>query len=344
MFRSGRGLRLLALVVLLFILYVATKQYLFECFLRRRYITFDDFPRAYSRALQTSTADGTPLNYDYNTFPPAANASTLIPPTIHFIWFRDLYAHQLERPDHPSHIPHEGSDAPRLCIEHNPSFTVNVWNATAARQLLEDHYSWFLPTYDNYHYPIQRVDAFKYFVMYHYGGVYMDMDIACRRPLTPLLQTPGWFPKAEPFGVNNDLFAARQGHGLMQMMIERLESRNWNLIFPYVTIFWSTGPQFASDMVRRWYNKGWAKRYNAGESKQDSDADAFYVLPPDFYSEKYTFFGHSPGGTWHGDDVAVVLWLVDRPWVLLLLAAATTIPFMVVALRMRRLRRETFKV
>lgn len=98
----------------------------------------------------------------------------------------------------------------------------------------------------------------------------MDMDISCRRPLEPLLQMPGWFPKAEPFGINNDLFAARKGHGLMKMMTERLQSRDWNLLFPYLTIFWSTGPQFASDMVRRWYSRGWAKGYEVGASKQDS--------------------------------------------------------------------------
>lgn len=270
MFRSGRTLKLMALVVLFYIIYLTTNQYLFEKFLRRRYLTFEDFPKTYTHALQTSITNNSPLEFDHSLFPSTANSSSSIPPTIHFIWFKDLYATQLDRPDHPSHIPHEGSHAPQLCAEHNPSFTINVWNASAARQLLADYYSWFLPTYDGYKYPIQRVDAFKYFVMYHHGGVYMDLDIACRRPLEPLLQVPAWFPKAEPFGVNNDLFAARKGHGIMRMMIERLEARNWNLIFPYVTIFWSTGPQFVSDMVRRWYRKGFAKGYVQGQSKHDS--------------------------------------------------------------------------
>jgi len=47
------------------------------------------------------------------------------------------------------------------------------------------------------------------------------------------------------------------------------------------------------------------------------DLASFRILPQIFYSEEYTFFGHSPGGTWHGGDVAMVLWLVDRPWILL---------------------------
>lgn len=37
-------------------------------------------------------------------------------------------------------------------------------------------YPWFLDTYDGYPNPVQRVDALKYFLMLHYGGVYIDMD------------------------------------------------------------------------------------------------------------------------------------------------------------------------
>ena len=60
------------------------------------------------------------------------------------------------------------------------------------------------------------------------------------------------------------------------------------------------------------------------------------ILPLEFYSEEYTFFGHSPGGTWHGDDVAVVLWLVDRPWVLILVVITMLSASIVVARRRRR--------
>lgn len=45
----------------------------------------------------------------------------------------------------------------------------------------------------------------------------------------------------------------------------------------------------------------------------------FFVLPQIFYSEEYSFFGHRPRGTWHGQDVVIVLWLVERPWIFLLL-------------------------
>jgi len=54
----------------------------------------------------------------------------------------------------------------------------------------------------------------------------------------------------------------------------------------------------------------------------ETDSNCFAVLPRIFYSEEFTFFGHKPGGTWHGGDVAVVLWFVEHPWALASLAAA----------------------
>jgi hypothetical protein len=33
------------------------------------------------------------------------------------------------------------------------------------------------------------------------------------------------------------------------------------------------------------------------------------ILPEIFYTGEYTFFGHRPRGSWHGDDVAVVIWI-----------------------------------
>ncbi|KAJ4399440.1 hypothetical protein N0V91_009449 [Didymella pomorum] len=233
-----------AFVASLVTFYLFRSQHTFQGALKGLNITFDDFPIAYNAALNASRTEGEPLvDFDYNsTFP-----SPLIPRTIHFIHFADLY----RRHDGTPSLPETArSHAPELCLKFNPSFEIRIWNETEAHTLIETEYPWFIPTYDTYKHPIQRVDALKYFVLYHFGGVYMDLDIACRRPLEPLLQFPAWFPEASPLGVNNDLMA---------------------------------------------------------------NTASFRILPQIFYSEEYTFFGHSPGGTWHGRDVAIVLWLVERP-------------------------------
>ena len=346
-------------LVLMCGIYMVTSQVVFENHLKSSYITFDDFPANYSRALIASRAQDTPLEYDFD-------ASTLaelqvddnIPPTIHFIWWKDLY----ETHRDGSEIPSLGSNTPDVCRKHNLAFTVNVWNETASRALMEEHYAWFLPVFDGYKYPIQRVDAFKYFVLYHYGGVYMDMDIGCRRSLIPLLRFPAWFPKASPLGVNNDLMASRKGHPVMEMMTQSLGPYSWNLIFPYLTIFWTTGPQFTSNVLKKWVGEQSGggsveeEKGNAAAGAWDhvrtkiqraadasplspADPDAVFILPDMFYSEKYSFFGHRPGGTWYGQDVAVVLWLLGHPWILALVAGSVLLAPFVIWWRKKMFRR-----
>lgn len=299
-------------LVLVILLWTVTSQSSFERSLNSLFISFDDFTPSYIEAITKAGKDG----FDYEFPPLRTDHSHTIPPIIHFIWYQDLYE------THPevTSIPHDGSQAPRFCTEKNPGFTVNIWNETAARALLEKDYSWFLPTYDGYRHPIQRIDAAKYFILWHYGGIYMDLDVACRKSLVPLIEFPAWFPRASPLGVNNDVMASRAGHPLMWKMVDSLRARDKNLLFPWVTIFWTTGPKFTSDMLQGYLeehgvhgNRGASK--DGGPVARESDPNSVLVLPREFYSEEFTFFGHSPGGMWHGKDVAVILWLVDRPWI-----------------------------
>lgn len=223
------------------------QQYIFENTLNTLLITFSSFTPSYSTALKSSTARHETLYYDF-----AHNLSDTnpihIPPIIHYIWYHDLY------PPRPNslHTPSSGSDTPALCRKYNPNFTINIWNASAGRALVESAYPHILSLYDSYAHPIQRVDALKYILLHHYGGIYLDLDVSCRRALDALLEFPAWFPRASPLGVNNDVMAARTGHPLLQRMIGRLEGRHWNLGSPWLTIFWSTGPRFVSDVLLEW--------------------------------------------------------------------------------------------
>ncbi|KAH6639841.1 nucleotide-diphospho-sugar transferase [Boeremia exigua] len=307
--------------------YYIRRQYAFQRIIPSLYVSFSDFPETYTALLNESRTDGDGLmNFDYN----ATFLNLQIPRIIHFIYFTDLYH---RRDGTPSLSATDRSHAPDLCRKFNPDFEIRIWNETDAHDLIATEYSWFLPTYETYKHPIQRVDALKYFALYHFGGIYMDLDIACRRPLEPLLQFPAWFPEASPLGVNNDLMASAPQHPILLEMTRALPRRNQNLLFPYLTIFWSTGPQFASDLLRGWW-------WKHGVRQTGSDMPSFRILPQIFYSEEFTFFGHSPGGTWHGGDVAVVLWCVERPWVVLGFLASCIVFALGIANGLKRRRRK----
>lgn len=271
-----RRIALVALLALCFYgINICLVQRSFERYLNSLSITFDDFPPDYSKALIAAQQEDRAIEYDdYAASFHTDDSDAKIPPIIHFIWFERLYDSHLDVSDIPTH----GSKAPEHCRKHNADFTINVWNATAARDLIAEHYEWFLPVYDGYKHPIQRVDAFKYFVLWHFGGIYMDLDIDCRRPLDPLLQFPAWFPKTTLLGVNNDVFASRAQHPVIGEMTARLKPRDVNLLFPYLTVYYSTGPQFTSDVLKGWFLAGHdEKAYTRGANKLQSGERALVV-------------------------------------------------------------------
>ncbi len=53
---------------------------------------------------------------------------------------------------------------------------IQLWTDEKSREFIKAEYPWFLDTFDGYPHPIQRSDAIRYFVLAHYGGVYIDLD------------------------------------------------------------------------------------------------------------------------------------------------------------------------
>merc|ERR1711991_944368 len=54
-----------------------------------------------------------------------------------------------------------------------------LWDEKSCLNLLVNNYPWFLDTYNNYKYQLQKVDSMRPFLLYHYGGIYFDMDFKC---------------------------------------------------------------------------------------------------------------------------------------------------------------------
>lgn len=55
-------------------------------------------------------------------------------------------------------------------------FANKLWTDNSSRQFLADEYPHFLPLYDGFTLRVQRIDALRYFLMRHFGGVYIDLD------------------------------------------------------------------------------------------------------------------------------------------------------------------------
>src|ERR1700675_3934864 len=107
-------------------------------------------------------------------------------------------------------------------ISHFFSSQYMLWTDASSREFIANTYPWFLDTFDGYPYPIQRADAIRYFVLHYYGGIYLDLDIGCLRPLDPLLVFPVILPKTIPVGVSNDLIFSEKGHPFLAQAIHNL--------------------------------------------------------------------------------------------------------------------------
>lgn len=71
--------------------------------------------------------------------------------------------------------------------KHNPTFEYVLWDDADNRKFIETYYPWFLPKYDSYDMNIKRVDSVRYFYLYHFGGIYADLDFECILPFEQLL-------------------------------------------------------------------------------------------------------------------------------------------------------------
>ena len=69
----------------------------------------------------------------------------------------------------------------------NPTWEYKLWTDEDMHDFISTKYSWFIPTFEAYPEQIQRVDSFRYFIIYEYGGLYADLDIECFKPLDTLL-------------------------------------------------------------------------------------------------------------------------------------------------------------
>lgn len=53
---------------------------------------------------------------------------------------------------------------------------LQLWTDQKSRDFIAKEYDWFLETFDQYPQPIQRADSIRYFILAHYGGIYIDLD------------------------------------------------------------------------------------------------------------------------------------------------------------------------
>jgi hypothetical protein len=71
---------------------------------------------------------------------------------------------------------------------NHPSWEFKLWTDVDNRAFIAKYYPWFLPTFDGFETQIMRCDASRIFYLFHYGGLYADLDFESLKPIDPLLE------------------------------------------------------------------------------------------------------------------------------------------------------------
>ena len=203
-------------------------------------------------------------------------------------------------------IPVAWQDAQQSCLDlHQPEdgWEYKLWTDDKMEEFIRAEYPWFTETFEGYPYGIQRADTIRYFVLAHFGGVYIDFDDGCNRALEPLLSYPAWVRKTVPTGISNDAMGSVPEHPFFMRVIDELQNYDKNWLLPYITVMGSTGPLFLSVIWRRYSAEG----LNHGDG---ADGGRVRIIFPDEYQgNSWSFFTHHTGNSWHRADVKLIFWV-----------------------------------
>eukprot|EP00516_Mucochytrium_quahogii_P012149 CAMPEP_0203805676 /NCGR_PEP_ID=MMETSP0100_2-20121128/14375_1 /ASSEMBLY_ACC=CAM_ASM_000210 /TAXON_ID=96639 /ORGANISM=" , Strain NY0313808BC1" /LENGTH=371 /DNA_ID=CAMNT_0050714237 /DNA_START=398 /DNA_END=1510 /DNA_ORIENTATION=+ len=130
-----------------------------------------------------------------------------------------------------------------------PEYQHILWTDESALKLIEEHYDWFLELYTTYKHGIQRADAARYFIMYHYGGLYADLDYEPLQNFWPHLAKDRVSLIESPYQYNEKVQNS--------LMSSPKNDPFWKLSFTMLVeafskpVLSATGPVFLDNVIKR---------------------------------------------------------------------------------------------
>ena len=207
-------------------------------------------------------------------------------------------------------IPPQWQAAQKSCMDLHSDYEYILWTDASSLAFIEKEYPWFAPTFKSYPYPIQRADSIRYFVLAHYGGVYIDLDDGCKRRLDPLLSYNAFLRRTVPTGISNDVMGSIPQHPFFLKVCESLEHANRKWVLPYITIMASTGPLFLSVIWKKYMGE------HSDVEGTEWNGRVRVLMPDEYKGHTWSFFNIYKGDSWHGGDARLIFWM-GKNWLLL---------------------------
>lgn len=210
--------------------------------------------------------------------------SVKVPKVVHRLWDGEVPKLYQDYLDH--------------CQALNPEYSLRLWNTSAIEDFLRQEYPWVMGLYQSYPVNIQRYDAARYFIIYHYGGVYLDMDMNCSKSFDDITAASGTeviLGEAFPTGVVNNFFISCPRHPFFRQLTENLKNtRNESFILSVYETFLRTGPMFV-----------WKNYINYPCKSQLTVLDKYLI--------RGAWLSHDGAASWQKADGLVAM-LISNTW------------------------------
>jgi mannosyltransferase OCH1-like enzyme len=177
----------------------------------------------------------------------------------------------------------------------HPDFTYMFWSDEDIEDFMQKEYPEFYNNvFSSYDVKIKKIDASRYFILYHYGGIYADMDYKCQKRFfedIPQFNVSIAESRVEfDEGYQNALMASPKGDRFWNTMFQNLE-KNKN----ETNVLMCTGPVMISRSIKETGNK-----VNPLISKDYNPYFDHYTDSPDNYKNAKCIHMHTY--SWYSDD------------------------------------------
>ena len=212
----------------------------------------------------------------------------MIPKLIHQIWFQDnkdvlLFSNNINKNFNrifSSDIPFNYKFNLIKLLLHNSDYTYCLWNETKIYYFLKINYPNLLIIYLKLNYMIQKIDFAKYIILYHYGGIYIDIDIESYKSINNFFKSnknegiyfsktsyindiENYFMKkfynfkTDNYFINNGIILAIKNHNFFLDVLKDIDYNiiNNNDYFYNSKIFNTTGPSMLTNSILKYRNK-----------------------------------------------------------------------------------------
>lgn len=172
--------------------------------------------------------------YEVTSSVPAAGEQR-IPKIIHHIW-------QAWNNGNPP--PARYLEIAQELQQNHPNWEYKFWDIDKSKEFLKNNYPWFLPTYEGYDVNTKRVDSMRYFLLHHFGGLYLDMSFQNLKNLEPLLSSTDIVVAEQGIhDINNAFMASIPGHPFWLQIFSTLELKKAHHVLE------ATGPKMLTASV-----------------------------------------------------------------------------------------------